>query len=164
MNNAQEKEFEELVKEHELLIRKVCRVYAREWQDKQDLFQEIVIQLWKSYPTFKGQSRISTWMYKVAIYTAISGLRKQKNLIRYAEPGTLPQSASDVQYDDTKDKQLEYLYKAIAQLNEIEKAIVMLYLEDKSYADMEEILGIGEGNLRVKMSRIKDKLRQIVKS
>ncbi|ANI90526.1 RNA polymerase subunit sigma-70 [Arachidicoccus ginsenosidimutans] len=152
-----------MVKEHELLIMKVCRVYAYDVHDRQDLFQEIVIQLWKAFPNFKGQSKVSTWMYKIAIYTAIAGLRKQKSFIRYSDPQQLPQDSVYVPYDETKDKQLEELYRAIAQLDEIEKAIVMLYLEGKTYDEMEEIMGISSGNLRVKVSRIKDKLKQIIK-
>ncbi|MFT4152602.1 RNA polymerase sigma factor [Parafilimonas sp.] len=163
MNKALEKDFETLIQNNEFLIWKVCRVYKKELQDRQDLFQEIVIQLWKSYPGFKGQSKVSTWMYRVAIYIAIAGLRKQKNFIQFSEPDNLPSTAGDVQYDDTKDKQLGHLYNAIAQLNEVEKAIIMLYLEDKSYNEMEDILGINQGNLRVKMNRIKDKLKQIIK-
>ena len=158
-----EEAFAELIKEHELLVMKVCRVYAYDVHDRQDLFQEIVIQLWKAYPNFKGQSKVSTWMYKIAIYTAIAGLRKQKSFIRYSDPQQLPQSDVYAPYDETKDKQLEELYTAIAQLNEIEKAIVMLYLEGKSYEEMEEIMGISAGNLRVKVNRIKDKLKQIIK-
>ncbi|AYD49231.1 sigma-70 family RNA polymerase sigma factor [Arachidicoccus soli] len=153
-----------LIKEHEFLLNKICRVYTQALQDRQDLFQEIVIQLWKSYPNFKGDAKISTWMYKVAIYTSITGLRKKKNFIHSTEPENLPQVGSELQYDNTKDKQLENLYTAIAQLNEIEKAIIMLYLENKNYAEMEEIMGINQGNLRVKMNRIKDKLKQIIKS
>lgn len=160
----QEKFFEKTVKEHELLIMKVCRVYAYDVHERQDLFQEIVIQLWKSWPNFRGQSKVSTWMYKVAIYTAIAGLRKQKPFIRYSDPQELPQTGIHVPYDDTKEKQLQALYSAIFQLNEIEKAIVMLYLEGKSYDEMEEIMGIASGNLRVKVNRIKDKLKQIIKS
>jgi RNA polymerase sigma-70 factor (ECF subfamily) len=159
----QEEAFAKLVKEHELLVMKVCRVYAYDVHERKDLFQEIVIQLWKAYPNFKGQSKVSTWMYKIAIYTAIAGLRKQKSFIRYSDPQQLPQTDVYMPYDETKDKQLEALYLAITQLNEIEKAIVMLYLEGKSYEEMEEILGIASGNLRVKVNRIKDKLKQIIK-
>ncbi|MDE1191186.1 MAG: sigma-70 family RNA polymerase sigma factor [Arachidicoccus sp.] len=159
----QEEAFAKTVKEHELLIMKVCRVYAYDVHERQDLFQEIVIQLWKSWQNFKGQSKVSTWMYKVAIYTAIAGLRKQKSFIKYSDPQELPQSNVYAIYDETRDKQLEELYRAIAQLNEIEKAIVMLYLEGKSYEEMEEIMGISSGNLRVKVNRIKDKLKQIIK-
>lgn len=158
-----EKQFEKHIRENELLIYKVCRIYAYADADRQDLFQEIVIQLWKAYPRFKGQSKFSTWLYRVAINTAITGLRKQKNFIYAYEPATLPQHIDD-NTSLEEEEQLKQLYKAIEQLNEVEKAIVMLYMEDKTYEEMEDILGISQGNLRVKMNRIKDKLRQLTKS
>jgi RNA polymerase sigma-70 factor, ECF subfamily len=157
-----EKQFESLIRDNELLIYKVCRIYAYTEADRQDLFQEIVIQLWKAFPKFKSQSKFSTWLYRVALNTAISGLRRQKDFIDSYEPATLPQQI----VDDTSleaEEQLKLLYKAIEQLNQVEKAIVMLYMDDKSYEEMEEILGMSQGNLRVKMNRIKEKLRQLTK-
>ena len=88
-------EFERQIQEHELLIRKVCRMYAYNEADRQDLFQEIVIHLWKSYPKFKGLSKFSTWMYRVAINTAITGLRKQNDFITSYEPASLPSDSAD---------------------------------------------------------------------
>jgi RNA polymerase sigma-70 factor, ECF subfamily len=157
-----EKEFEKLVRENELLIHKVCRIYVPVEAERQDLFQEIVIQLWNAFPRFKGESKFSTWLYRVAINTAISGIRKQRNFIDTYEPGALPHH-SDENTGAEVEEQLGLLYEAIGQLNPVEKAIVMLYMEDKSYEEMEDILGIGQGNLRVKMSRIKDKLRELTK-
>jgi RNA polymerase sigma factor (sigma-70 family) len=158
-----EKQFEKLIKANELLILKVCRVYAYTVADRQDLFQEIVIQLWKAYPRFKGDSKFSTWMYRVAINTAISGLRKEKHFISSYEPATLPGDLPDDSNNDAKEEQLHQLYSAIEKLTQIEKAVVMLYMEDRSYDEMEDILGINQGNLRVKMNRIKEKLRQLTK-
>jgi RNA polymerase sigma factor (sigma-70 family) len=155
-------EFERQIQEHELLIRKVCRMYAYNEADRQDLFQEIVIHLWKSYPKFKGLSKLSTWMYRVAINTAITGLRKQKNFITSYEPASLPSDSTDEK--DHEEEQWQQLIASIEKLNDIERAIVMLYMEDRSYEEMEEILGINQGALRVKMSRIKDKLRQLTKN
>jgi RNA polymerase sigma-70 factor, ECF subfamily len=137
-------------------------MYARTTADRQDLFQEIVIQLWKAYPRFRHEAKFSTWLYRVAINTAISGLRRQKDFIASYEPGTLPEQIADAA--SLVEEQLQLMYTAIEQLNEIEKAIVMLYMEDKSYEEMEEILGMTQGNLRVKMSRIKDKLRELTKN
>jgi RNA polymerase sigma-70 factor (ECF subfamily) len=159
-----EREFEKHIREHELLLHKVCRIYAYTDADRQDLFQEIVIQLWKAYPGFKGGSKFSTWLYRVAINTAITGLRKKKDFITSYEPGELPVHIADDGRNEQAEAQLAQLYKAIEQLNDIEKAIVMLYLEDRSYEEMEEIMGIGQGSLRVKMSRIKDKIRQMTKN
>jgi RNA polymerase sigma factor (sigma-70 family) len=139
-------------------------MYAYTDADRQDLFQEMVIQLWRAYPKFKGESKLSTWMYRIAINTAITGLRKKKDFITSCEPGSFPEYISDDNPGMAAEEQLQQLYKAIGQLNEIEKAIIMLYMEDRSYTEMEDILGISEGNLRVKMNRIKEKLRQLTKT
>lgn len=158
-----EKQFEKHLREHELLIYKVCRLYAYSEVDRQDLFQEIVIQLWKAFLKFNGQSKFSTWLYRVAINTAITGLRKKKHFMVSYEPATLPQHIDD-NTSAEEEEQLKVLHKAIEQLNQVEKAIVMLYMEDKGYEEMEDILGISQGNLRVKMNRIKEKLRHITKN
>ena len=160
---AAEKQFEKHIREHESLLYKICRIYAYTDVDRQDLFQEIVIQLWKSYSRFKGNARFSTWLYRVAINTAISGLRRKKSFITY-ETEDSAKGISDESLAAGQEEQLQQLYKAIERLNEVEKAIVMLYMEDRSYNEMEDILGISEGNLRVKMNRIKDKLRKLTKT
>ena len=159
-----EKEFEKHIREYELLILKVCRIYAFTHTDRQDLFQEIVIRLWKAYPGFKGDSKISTWLYRVAINTAISGLRKKKRFIRAYEPAAMPEPAGEHAAEFDEKEKLTILYHAIEQLNAVEKAIVMLYMDDRSYEEMEEIIGLNQGNLRVKMNRIKEKLRQLTKN
>lgn len=128
------------------------------------MFQEIVIQLWGAYPRFRGDSKFSTWLYRIALNTAISDLRKQKNYIKTVEPERLPTEIQDIQYNKDREEKLQQLYKAINHLTEIERAIVMLYLEDKSYEEMEDILGINQNNLRVKMNRIKEKLRKLTKA
>jgi len=157
-----EKQFEAHIKINELLIHKVCRMYAYTTADREDLFQEIVIQLWKAYPKFRGESKFSTWLYRVALNTAITGLRKKKNFIESRELAELPDGITEE--NQKREEQLGQLYKAIEQLNQVEKAIVMLYMEERTYEEMEEILGISQGNLRVKMNRIKDKLRQLAKN
>ena len=159
-----EKQFEKHVRENELLIYKVCRIYAYTDADRKDLFQEIVIQLWKAFPKFNGHSKFSTWLYRVALNTAITGLRKQKNFITSYEPSTLPANVSEDNYNEAEEERLQQLYTAIEQLSQVEKAIVMLYMEDRSYDEMEDILGISQGNLRVKMNRIKEKLRELTKT
>lgn len=145
------------------MIHKVCSMYAYTDADRQDLFQEIVIQLWKSYSRFRGESKFSTWMYRVAINTAITGLRKKKDFITTTEPHSLPHIADD-QTGNMEEERLREMYAAISKLNNIEKAVVMLYMEDRSYEEMEDILGISEGTLRVKMNRIREKLRQLTKN
>lgn len=146
------------------MLHKVCNIYAFNEHDRQDLFQEIIIQLWRSYPGFRGDSKFSTWLYRIAINTAIIDLRKQKKFIRHVEPERLPANIPDIQYNGDKEERIHQLHDAITQLSQIEKAIVMLYLEDRSYEEMEDVLGINQNNLRVKMNRIKEKLRKITKS
>src|SRR5450631_367435 len=145
------------------MLHKVCSLYCSSAHDRQDLFQEIIVQLWKSWSQFRGEAKFGTWLYRIALNTAISGLRKQKKQFRTVDPTGLPSEAPDIPYQEEKEQQLQQLYAAIGQLTEVEKALVMLYLEDKSYDEMEEILGMNQNNLRVKMNRIKEKLRKITR-
>ena len=138
-------------------------MYGATAPDRQDLFQEIVIQLWRSYPSFRGEAKFSTWLYRIALNTAISDLRKQRHYITPLDPDYLPTQLKDIPYSTEREEQLQSLYAAIDRLTEVEKALTMLYLEDKSYAEMEEILGIPQNNLRVKMNRVKEKLRKMTK-
>ena len=156
--------FEQLLKAHELLVYKICRLYGDTEDDRKDLFQDIVIQLWRAYPKFRGDAKFSTWLYRIGLNVAITQFRKQKNKIYATDIESLNIAIADDNYSTEKDEQFKEMYAAIEKLNAIEKAIVMLYLEDKSYDEMEEILGISNGNLRVKMNRIKEKLRQITKN
>jgi len=151
--------FEELIKEHERLIYKVCRLYTRTPDDRQDLFQEIVMQLWKAFPAFRGDAKFTTWLYRVSLNTAITHLRKQKT---FPGTGLLPIDSAIEMPAQEHDERWDEMHKAIEQLNHVEKAIVMLYMEDKTYNEMEEIIGISTGGIRVKMSRIKKKLREII--
>ena len=147
------------------MLYKVCRLYCFTEPDRQDLFQEIIIQLWRSYPSFRGEAKFSTWLYRIALNTAISDLRKQRRIITPTDPDRLPVQWQYLAEDSAeKEEQLQLLYTAIERLTEVEKALTMLYLEDKSYQEMEEIMGISQNNLRVKMNRIKEKLRKITKA
>ncbi|HEX2606785.1 MAG TPA: sigma-70 family RNA polymerase sigma factor [Flavisolibacter sp.] len=157
-----ELQFEKAIKTHERLLFKVCWMYARTQTDRDDLYQEIVLQLWHSYPRFRGDAQFSTWLYRVALNTAISGKRRQKDLTVSYEPDKLPVLSETLLPDESDE--LNRLYAAISRLNEIEKALVMLYLDDHSYDEMESIMGISSGALRVKMNRIKEKLRQLTKN
>jgi len=162
-NQDLQEAFIRLVNDSRGILYKICRMYGATEPDRQDLFQEIVIQLWRSYPSFRGESKFSTWLYRIALNTAISDLRKQRRYITPTDPDLLPTQLQDIQYSTEKEEQLQSLYAAINRLTELEKALTMLYLEDKSYTEMEEILGIPQNNLRVKMNRIKDKLRKMTK-
>ena len=163
MNSDKEKEFLRLISEHEGLIHKICHVYAADALAKQDLFQEIVIQLWKSFENFRNESKISTWMYRVALNTALTEKRRNKTKVSISFLGSLKDDKAQESNMDADEENLNLLFSAISKLTEVEKAVVMLYLDDKSYEDMEDVLGINQGTLRVKMNRIKEKLRQITK-
>ena len=162
MNKELEHSFVELLQKHQNIVHKVCRLYTNNTDAHNDLFQEITIQLWKAYPKFRGDSKFSTWMYRVALNTAITLYRKSKRRIYTQEFDALEFKIKAEEYDDTEEQQLKLLYKAVHQLNDIEKALVFLYLEDKDYREISETLGITEVNARVKMNRVKKKLKTIL--
>lgn len=159
--NAKEKEFAQLIRDNQGLIIKVSRLYTNSREDEEDLFQEIVLQLWRSYDTFKGQSKISTWMYRVALNTAITLFRKKTK-----SPQT--DELQDFHYkdfledDEEKQQQISTLYKVIKMLPNVERAIVTMYLDDLPYRDIAENLGITEVNARVKMNRLKKTLKELM--
>ena len=148
-----------LMAEHQGIIHKICRLYRDSREDREDLFQEITFQLWKSFPSFKGNSLISTWLYRIALNTAIASYRKEKPTIDYVE--TLPEFVEEPQNEELILRQ-ERLLTAMKQLSESEKAIIALYLEDLSYLQIAEILGISENNVGVKINRIKTKIQQLL--
>lgn len=144
------------------IVHKICRIYTNNPDAHKDLFQEITIQLWRAYPKFRGDSKFSTWMYRVALNTAITLYRKSKRAIKTQDFESVSFKITDNEYDDTTDQQLKLMYAAVKELNDIDKALVFLYLEDKSYKEIANTLGISEINARVKMNRAKDKLRKIL--
>ncbi len=144
------------------IVHKVCRIYTTNQQAHNDLFQEITIQLWKNYSKFRGDSKFSTWMYRVALNTAISLYRKSTRRIKTQDISSVSYKIASIDYDDTQDVQLQALYKAIHYLNDIDKALIFLYLEDKPYKEIAITLGISEVNARVKMNRAKGKLKKIL--
>ncbi|SDQ75195.1 RNA polymerase sigma-70 factor, ECF subfamily [Chryseobacterium soldanellicola] len=160
MSTNLEKSFISLFKDNQRIIHKVCRIYTDNAEDHEDLFQEITIQLWKSFPGFKGEAKFSTWMYRVALNTAISLFQKSKK--REIEKSPIDISIIKTEYESYEDDghKLKKMYQAIHSLSDIEKALIMMYLEDKPYKEIGEILGITEGNARVKMNRAKNNLKQ----
>ena len=133
------------------------------FDDQQDLFQEIICQLWKSYDSFRNESQFSTWMYRVAINTAIVFLRKEKRKVdKYEIPSeNIKEDESD---SPLKENQLDHFYKAVQKLEKIDKAIIFYQLEGFSHREIGENLGISEGNARVKLNRAKEKLKEIIKN
>ena len=158
-----QEEFVRQVQANQGIIQKICGLYGQTQPDREDLFQEIIVQLWKAVPKFQEQSRFSTWLYRVALNTAISDFRKKRRALPVIQTEVASLEIGSELIDD-KDERLKTLYAAISQLQEIDKAIVMLYLEDKSYDEMEDIVGISASTLRVLMNRIKEKLRELTKN
>ena len=162
MKTELEHKFIRELEENQNIVHKICRLYTNDQDAHNDLFQEITIQLWKAYPKFRGESKISTWMYRVALNTAITLYRKSKRSVATQDfEGVSFKIAAD-EYDPTEEKQLALMYNAVKELNDIDKALVFLYLEDKNYKEIAETLGVSEVNARVKMNRIKDKIRKIL--
>jgi RNA polymerase sigma factor (sigma-70 family) len=158
-----EQEFLSRIENHKGILYKVSKMYMDNHDDQQDLFQEIVCQLWKSYDTFRNESQFSTWMYRVAVNTAIVFLRKEKRKVDKYEIAS--ENIKDDEGDShIKESQLDHFYKAVQKLEKIDKAIIFYQLEGFSHKEIGENLGISEGNARVKLNRAKEKLKEIIKN
>jgi len=157
-----QQDFITLIKENEGVIFKVTLVYTFNEEDQKDLYQEIVCQLWKSFDSFRGDSKISTWMYRIALNTAITNLKKEK---RKGNRVPLDKSLLNKidEIDTIIDDRLKILYAHIKKLNTVEKGIVLLYLEGKSYDEIAVITGFSVTNIGTRLNRIKKKLKSQIK-
>lgn len=162
MNKELEHKFIVEFEQNQNIIHKVCRIYTSNQDAHNDLFQEIAIQLWKAYPKFRGESKLSTWMYRIGLNTAITLYRKSKRSIVTQDIDSVLYRIESTSYDDTEEEQLKLMYKAIHQLNDIDKALIFLYLEEINYREIAETMGISEVNARVRMNRIKTRLKTIL--
>lgn len=153
----QEKEFIGLLNQHQNIIHKVCNLYMNNVSEREDLFQEITLQAWKAFPSFRGDAKFSTWLYRVALNTAISFYRKEQRMPEISYNPEVPENEDKT---DNSNEQLQAMHKAIAGLSKIDKALVSLYLDDYSYNDIGEMLGISANNVAVKMNRLKIKLKE----
>ena len=151
------KEFVRVIQENEGLIYKVSKVYSNSREDEQDLYQEIVYQLWKSFSSFRNESRVSTWMYRIALNTAISNLNKEKRKGTFLPINEWALNKTDSD-DPLREERYEILYAKIRELNTVEKGIIFLYLEGKSYEEMAVITGFTSTNIGTRLGRIKQKL------
>jgi RNA polymerase sigma factor (sigma-70 family) len=158
---VKEQEFLARIEKHKGILHKVSKMYMDNRDDQQDLFQEIVCQLWKSYESFRNESQFSTWMYRVAVNTAIVFFKKEK---RKVDNHAL--SSDDIKDElgdsEIKESQLDHFYRAINKLEKIEKALVFYHLEGYSHKEIGDNMGISEGNARVKLNRTKNKLKEII--
>ncbi|MEE4198670.1 MAG: sigma-70 family RNA polymerase sigma factor [Bacteroidales bacterium] len=163
MNNpGLKREFVALVEKHQGIIHKVSQMYCDNSECRQDLFQDILVQLWKSYPSFSHQSRFSTWMYRVALNTAIVQFKKDKKKIEQATADMPVHITQEETYSEAEERR-NLVQQAIGKLNKAEKAIIILYMDDYTYEEIAEIAGITVSNAGVKINRIKSKLQTILK-
>ena len=162
MKAEQQQEFIKQLNENQRVIHKICKIYMDNPSDHEDLFQEIVIQLWKAYPNFRGEAKFSTWAYRIGLNTTLALFRKRKRDVPADSMEMLPEIKIAEEHDD-QTAQIQAMYDAIHLLSDVEKALIMMYLDDKPYREISEILGITEGNARVKMNRAKEKLKTLIK-
>jgi RNA polymerase sigma factor (sigma-70 family) len=153
-----EKEFITLLNQHQKIVHKVCNLYMDRHSDREDLFQEVTLQAWKAYGNFRGDAKFSTWLYRVALNTAITFFRKEKRQPDIYSTDSVPEQREEEA--SPVEEQVKAMYEAIGELSRIDKAIVMLYLEDYSYNEIGDMMGITANNVAVKMNRIKTKLKE----
>lgn len=154
-----EQQFLTLIENNKKTIYKVSLMYADDNEHQQDIYQDIVLNLWTAFPNFRGDSKDSTWVYRIALNTCVSELRRKKS-----KPLTTPLTYDLEQLMDDGGayrEQVRELYRLINRLSELERAIILLWLEEKSYDEIGSILGITPSNVGVKISRIKEKLRRM---
>jgi RNA polymerase sigma-70 factor (ECF subfamily) len=154
------KEFINLLEKNRGIIHKISLMYTSTATDKEDLYQEICLQLWRSVGNYRGESKFTTWLYRVAINTAINSIRKNKRKINTIELD--PDRHYQVK-DKDRELQTSLLMKAISRLNRIDRAIILLWLEEKKYEEISEIMGLTRSTVSVRLVRIRKKLEELIK-
>ena len=152
--------FLELVEQNQDIVHKICHLYAWNVDDRKDLGQEIVCQLWKSYPSFRSDSTFTTWMYRVALNTALLNVRRNR---RRVQTESLSVHHGDIPAGGTGREEhgkIGRLYEAISRLHPFNRAIILLYLDQLSYKEISDVIGISESNVSVRLVRIKKKLKE----
>jgi RNA polymerase sigma-70 factor (ECF subfamily) len=158
MSATDREEFIQQIDQNQGILHKVCGMFCSQIHDREDLYQEIILQLWKSWKNFKGDSKFSTWMYRVALNTAISMSARTKKHQPVKEIQKDQISPSEDDYGQVTEEDIQQLYLAISKLTDIERAVILLYLEEKSYDEIAQITGLSKSNVGVKILRIKKRL------
>lgn len=156
--NLQER-FQWLMEEHKKILYKICHSYCKNASDRDDLAQEILFQLWRSFGGFDERVRFSTWMYRIALNVAISFYRRESARARHVLPrsGHLLEAVDET---DSQSDEIHFLYQLIGELDPLNKALVILYLDGNSYQEIADVMGISQTNVATKLSRLKERLRQ----
>lgn len=161
MTTDARQQFGALLEQHRGIVFKVANSYAGDRQDRADLAQDIATQLWRAYPGYDPARSFSTWMYRIALNVAISQLRTQSQRLRHAVP--LDENFHDIADPDATDHEaqdrLRVLHRILAGLEPLDRALLLLYLEERSHREIADILGIGESNVATKINRLKQRIR-----
>jgi len=161
--NPHKEEFLEILSNYQGILHKVNLIYFKSKSDRDDNLQEIIYQLWKSYPTLKNKDSIGSWIYAVSINTSISRIKKESRMEYREKISDLPDS-TDIVDTISANESLRMLLRAIYNLDEVDKSIMLLYLEERSYEEIADIIGISKSNVGVRISRAKELLKQNLKS
>lgn len=153
-----EKTFIEMIGSNERVIYKVCSFYVSDEFPLADLYQEVMSNLWTAFPRFKYESSVSTWIYRIALNTCISGMRKDMRRPKGSSVSILQDAITE---PETLSEQIKEMYHYIYQLKTLERAVVLLYLEEKSYQEIADITGLTVSNVATKLKRSKEKLKQM---
>jgi len=144
------------------IIIKICRAYTNTQEDFEDYYQEVCLQIWRSRDNFREQSEMSTWVYRLTLNVCLTLLKKKKNNKQHGNTNDLPPEAIEDSHTFS-DESLNQLYDAIKKLSEVDRAVVLLYLEEKTYQEIADIIGTNPNNIGVRIKRIKERLRKILK-
>lgn len=155
---GREAEFVQVLNDNKARIMRLCKAYTASREDREDLFQEIAVQLWKALPTYRGEAQISTWLYRIALNVALRFSYDTKRRKPTSERISWIEETTPHPQDDHTRERIEQLQRCIAALPEVDRSVMVLYLEECSYKEISEITGLTETNVGVKISRIKDKL------
>lgn len=143
------------------VIIKICRAYTNTQEDFEDYYQEVCLQIWRSNDKFRKESEWSTWVYRISLNVCLTLLKKRKNNIQHFASDYLPEEAT-VDSHAFADENLNLLYDAIRQLSEVDRGVILLYLEEKSYQEIADIMGTNPNNIGVRIKRIKERLKKIL--
>ena len=156
-------EFVDLIYEHQGIVHRICSIYGSSPEDREDLYQEVLMQSWRSFASFNGQSKFSTWLYRVALNTALS---RRRNAPGTREIASQTGTSLDIAVEECSDSDsdVELLHQCIQELPMLNRAIILLYLEQRTYEEIAEITGLSRTNISVRLVRIKDELRQLLLS
>ena len=143
------------------IIIKICRAYTNSQEDFEDYYQEVCLQIWRTRNNFRGQSEWSTWVYRLALNVSLTMLKKDKNNRQYVSSELLPNKLA-VNSQVFPDETLNQLYDAIKRLSEVDRGVILLYLEEKTYREIAEITGTNQNNIGVRINRIKERLKKIL--